>query len=342
MRALLDETQQEFQEVARDIAQTIGIQNPSDIADRDSFAGWETLASAGLLELRERSDGEPTASGVEIALLAQELGGALAPEPYLPSAVIAGDLIARSGDGAGWMTGLGAGADRYGVLLSPGLDSIGSPGAASVIWGGAGDDGYVLALRAEGDGYRLVRGTSTGAARLESVSPTSLLWRTEDVQWEDGGPLTADDVQRVVALGLTVVAADTVGALDTALTGVVEYSKQRTAYGQHIGSFQAIQHIAANALVSISGARSAMLYAAWAVDILSPAEALLAARTAKAAAAAVGRPVAEDVMQMYGGIGQTWEHIAHFFTRRAIFDAAVLGDEDHQLDLIAAARLGGN
>ncbi|KRA24708.1 hypothetical protein ASD65_09975 [Microbacterium sp. Root61] len=342
MRALIDETQKEFQEVAREIARSVGIENPADVVGRDTFSGWQTLASSGLLDLRERSSGDPTASGVEIALLCEELGGTLTPDPYLPSAVVAGDLIARSGDVHGWMAGLGSGDDRYGILLRADLTDFGDAGGDDdIVWGGAGDDGFVLALKRDGDSVRLVRGRPTGSTPLDSLSLTNALWRAADIAWEDGGALSAEDLQRVTALALTGLSADTVGALGAALRGVVEYSKQRRAYGVHIGSFQAIQHISADAYVAVAGARSAALYAAWAVDALDAGEALLAARTAKAACAHIGRTTAEAVMQVYGGIGQTWEHIAHFYNRRAQFDTAVLGDENHQLDAIADVRLEG-
>ena len=75
------------------------------------------------------------------------------------------------------------------------------------------------------------------------------------------------------------------------LQGVVEYSKERIQYGVPIGSFQAIQHLCAEALVQTEGAASAAKYAAWAVDELEPEEALLAARTAKAYTCSVARQV---------------------------------------------------
>jgi alkylation response protein AidB-like acyl-CoA dehydrogenase len=124
------------------------------------------------------------------------------------------------------------------------------------------------------------------------------------------------------------------------LTGVVEYSKERIQYGVPIGSFQAIQHLCAEALVQTEAASSATKYAAWAVDELAAGDALLAARTAKAYTCSVARDVPETVMQVYGGIGQTWEHIAHLFTRRALLDRLVFGDRSEQLLRIADARLG--
>jgi alkylation response protein AidB-like acyl-CoA dehydrogenase len=126
-----------------------------------------------------------------------------------------------------------------------------------------------------------------------------------------------------------------------ALQRAVDYAKERVQYGVPIGSFQAIQHLCADTLVQVEATASAVRYAAWALDELAPGEALLAARTAKAHMAGVARDVTETVMQVFGGIGQTWEHIAHVFTRRALVDRQLLGDGPTQLDAIADARLAG-
>lgn len=337
MQALLDETQLELRDLAQQIAESIGIANPSDLKDHDP--GWATLVEAGLVELRDRSDGEPAAGGVEVAIICEALAGTVAPAPYLPTVVVV-DLLSRSGSPADWLRAVLEGESITGLLLSDDLRSIGDATTTGVAWGAAAD-GHVIAVRREGDGAVVLRRPIGDATLLESVSPTNQLWAIAGGEWETGGRLGADDLARAEALALAGLAADTVGALRAALAGVVEYSTQRVAYGKLIGSFQAVQHIAADAHVAIEGAAAATNYAAWGVDELEPGEALLAARTAKAAAAAIARGVAEDVMQLYGGIGQTWEHIAHLYTRRVLFDTAVLGDENAQLDEIAAVRLGG-
>jgi alkylation response protein AidB-like acyl-CoA dehydrogenase len=94
------------------------------------------------------------------------------------------------------------------------------------------------------------------------------------------------------------------------------------------------------ALVKITGTAGTMNYAAWSIDELAPAEALLAARTAKAYAASVGRQVCETVMQVYGGLGQTWESIAHLYLRRVMVSTYLLGGLQATLAGIADARLG--
>jgi alkylation response protein AidB-like acyl-CoA dehydrogenase len=148
-------------------------------------------------------------------------------------------------------------------------------------------------------------------------------------------------MDRWLALALTAVSADAVGAMRHGLEQVVAYTKERIQYGVPVGSFQAVQHLCAEALVAVEGADSTVKYAAWAVDELEPDEALLAARTAKAYCATTARTVPETIMQVYGGIGQTWEHIAHFVNRRNLVDRQLFGDDAAQQTAIADARLGG-
>jgi alkylation response protein AidB-like acyl-CoA dehydrogenase len=98
--------------------------------------------------------------------------------------------------------------------------------------------------------------------------------------------------------------------------------------------------MAAECLVSIEATRSAVWYAAWAADELSAAEALIAARTAKAFASVCGVEVAEAAVQIFGGMGMTWESRAHLWLRRAQVDRRLFGDEDAQYQCLADAQLG--
>ena len=130
------------------------------------------------------------------------------------------------------------------------------------------------------------------------------------------GTLSPDGYERWTALALTALTADLVGTMQGALSLATRYAGQREQFGAPIGSFQAVAHLCAEQAVS-RGARSAMFYAAWCTDE-SPAEALDAARVAKAYAAEVARAVTEAAIQVHGGIGMTWECLAHLYLRRAL------------------------
>jgi alkylation response protein AidB-like acyl-CoA dehydrogenase len=118
------------------------------------------------------------------------------------------------------------------------------------------------------------------------------------------------------------------------ITLATEYAGVRQQYGSLIGSFQAVQHLLADAFVAMEGSRSVALHAAWAVDALPADEALAAASVAKAYCARSARAVCETSIQVHGGIGNTWECLAHVFLRRALLSADLLGGAGASLDRV--------
>jgi alkylation response protein AidB-like acyl-CoA dehydrogenase len=152
-----------------------------------------------------------------------------------------------------------------------------------------------------------------------------------------------NDTDRWTALGLTITCADLVGTMVGAIDLAVAYVSERRQYGVPVGSFQAVQHLLADAFVAMEGSRSLTLYAAWAVDALSPYEALGAAAMAKAYSSRAARTVGETVIQAHGGIGNTWECLAHVFLRSALVSTEVLGGVGPSLELVLAqAGVGGD
>jgi len=137
--------------------------------------------------------------------------------------------------------------------------------------------------------------------------------------------LSGDDLQKWWALGLALTCSDLVGVMRGVLGLASDYAASRRQYGVPVGSFQAVQHMLADALVAMEGSRSVALHAAWSVDALPPADALVAASTAKAYCARAARSVCETGIQVHGGIGNTWECLAHVFLRRALVSSDILG-----------------
>ena len=136
--------------------------------------------------------------------------------------------------------------------------------------------------------------------------------------------------------------ADLVGIMRGGTELATDYAKERRQYGAPIGSFQAVQHLLADAHVLTEGSRSVMVHAAWAVDALPPTEALAAAAGAKAYCARSARTVCETVIQVHGGIGNTWECMAHVFLRRALLSTDILGGVGASLDKVLAHHgIGG-
>lgn len=130
--------------------------------------------------------------------------------------------------------------------------------------------------------------------------------------------LSDDDSGRWYALALAATAADMVGAARGTHTLACEYAKVREQYGAAIGSYQAVAHLLAESLALIEGSISVARHAAWAVDELPAREAIEAARIAKIYSARAAMTVCETSIQVHGGIGNTWECLAHIYLRRVL------------------------
>lgn len=123
------------------------------------------------------------------------------------------------------------------------------------------------------------------------------------------------------AVAIVVTAADMLGAARGAHALAVEYAKIREQYGHAIGGYQAVSHPLAEGLALIEGMTSIVRYAAWAVEETAPAEALRLARMAKLYCARSARDICETSIQTHGGIGNTWDCLAHFYLRRVLASA---------------------
>ena len=245
------------------------------------------------------------ANGVEAAIVAEEMARARADAPFI-GPVLAADLRRRAGIEATLERETAARADGAGAsarLELVGLDVVRTP----------------------------VQEVA-GSVDLTRVSVAPAGDRTVI------GNVTAADADAWVALGLALSCADLVGAMRGATELAVAYAGQRRQYGAPIGSFQAVQHMLADAHVATEGSKSVALHAAWAVDALSPAEALDAASIAKAYCAGAARSVCETSIQVHGGIGNTWECLAHVYLRRSLVSSEMFGGVGECLDRIGTAR----
>ncbi|AJK47847.1 acyl-CoA dehydrogenase family protein [Burkholderia plantarii] len=157
--------------------------------------------------------------------------------------------------------------------------------------------------------------------------------RFEGVALDAGARLAGDGaelLERVTGLGLLAIGAEAIGAMDVVRAQTIDYLRTRRQFGQPIGGFQALQHRMADLLLEIEQARSAVINAAAALELPRVAR----ERALSAAKYTIGRTgarVAEEAIQLHGGIGMTWElPLAHYAKRLVMIDHA-LGDEDHHL-----------
>ncbi|WP_273735632.1 acyl-CoA dehydrogenase family protein [Mycolicibacterium septicum] len=255
MDVRLTSEQQQLREAAAKLADDLGPDAVGELSDEGRIARLESTVAA--TEWRTlRSDG---ASGVEVAIVAEEFGRGLVDVPFL-GPVLADDLARR--------------LDRE--------VKVGADEAATA-------------------GVDLTRST-VGAVE----SPAEL------------GELSGEDALRWQALALTATSADLVGAARGVHALAVDYAKVREQYGSTIGSYQAVAHLLAEGLALIEGSISVLRHAAWAVDELPAEEAVRAGKIAKVYCARAARTVCETAIQVHGGIGNTWECLAHVYLRRVL------------------------
>jgi alkylation response protein AidB-like acyl-CoA dehydrogenase len=160
---------------------------------------------------------------------------------------------------------------------------------------------FAADLAAAGEAVDLTRATADVAGTASAI-----------------GELDSAAAERWLALALATTSADLVGTARGAHTLACDYAKIREQYGHSIGSYQAIAHLLAESLALIEGSISVLRHAAWAVDELAPDEAIRAGRVAKVYCARAARTVCETAIQVHGGIGNTWECLAHVYLRRAL------------------------
>jgi alkylation response protein AidB-like acyl-CoA dehydrogenase len=198
----------------------------------------------------------------------------------------------------------------------------------------AADIVLVLADERGRTGLFAVDATSDRVRASESthVDPTRKLFDVtfDDVPVERLAFPSADDIGGLVDDVLIAYAADALGAASAVMNLAVEYAKVRRQFDQPIGSFQAVQHMCVDMYETVELARSGVLHALWAADTAQPAERHLAAVRAKAFAGQLAT-VADTAIQVFGGVGYTWEHDAHLYLKRLLGWSTLGGGSDRYL-----------
>jgi alkylation response protein AidB-like acyl-CoA dehydrogenase len=296
----------------------------ADLADEERSGKLnEAVEAANWRDLRSESpDGGPWATAVEAALVAEQLGAGLADTSFL-GPTLAADL--------GRMLGRPA-SENATIALTGDLGYLGREVAADA----TGASVALAAGRQEfGTGQQVVE-VQLGPV-IDGVDLTRA-WRHAG---DDGPPLGIvpwEEMTRWTALGLALSAADLCGIMRGALGLSVRYASDRRQYGQAIGSFQVVQHLLADSLVAVEGAWSTTLYAAWSVDACPPDEALAAGAAAKAFCARAALASCETAIQVHGGIGNTWECLAHLYLRRGLVSSEMFGGVARSLQRVLGRR----
>ena len=260
---------------------------------------------------------------VELIILMEELGHALAPLPFLSNAAAGLVLAAAGSDGQRerWLPGIASGEARGTVGLVRDGEARLVPDA---------DSAEVILLL----GHEGATVVEAAAAEVEPVATMDTTRRYARVRAGTGGePLEGDRIAGL-SRAAVAVAAELTGIAQRAMEMAVEYARDRKQFDRPIGAYQAVSHRCAQMLLETEGARSATYYAAWAGDA-EPETLPLAACMAKAYASDAGWRVCTSSLQVHGGIGFTWEHDLHFLLKRAKVDALLYGTASEHRDNVA-------
>ncbi|MGQ0467353.1 MAG: acyl-CoA dehydrogenase family protein [Sporichthyaceae bacterium] len=326
----------------------------TESAEPTDLALWHSLAAdigcAGLAVAE--TYGGAGASWREVAVVAEELGRAVAPVPFLGSAVVAtallGELAPASPEAAKILEAL-AGGERVAAVAAPaGASAFHLTGSVTARQGGLhGLVGLVLdattadvLLVPTSDGVFAVE-TDAPGVHVASVASLDMTRPLAEVALNGatGRQLAAPDDDRALRtalnVGAAVLASEQLGLAERCLALTLNYAKLRHQFGRPIGSFQAVKHRLADLWVALTSARAVARYAADCAATASP-DLPTAAALAQAHCAPIAQYAAEECVQIHGGIGFTWEHPAHLYLKRAKADLLLLGTPGRHRAALAA------
>jgi alkylation response protein AidB-like acyl-CoA dehydrogenase len=355
VRGLVAKTYADFETRRRTVAEDPGFDESL----------WTRLAEMGVLGLPFREeDGGSGAGPVEVAIVAEEIGRVLAPEPFLTSVVLAGGIVAAAGTPEQRAEILGALSGGGSVLAfahaEPGTRWPSS--AQGVTAGRNGEDWTVSGVKepvphgARADRLVVSAALPDGGTGLFLVDPSADGVERHGYPTHDGGRAARVALRDAAAVPLGEAGADrtptiaavldiarvmacnqAIGAMEVALTTTTEYLRSRKQFGVTLNTFQALTFRAADLYVSLELAKS---LTAWATMVLAagrPAEMADAARRAALGVSRAGRHVGQEAIQLHGGIGMTAEYSIGSYTSHLTALDHLLGDGNFHLTALAGS-----
>lgn len=332
--------------LARALADTGGIAARNQAAYGEEghvAAAWAQLVELGIpAALFGDEHGGFGGSGFDIMVVFEAVGRALSVEPLLGT-LMAGRALATAGGQDDTLAKVVSGetiaafahddaADPVRVSEDGTLTGtkavVSQAQAAGLFVVTAGEDVFLVPAETSGvsvRAYALIDGGAAGEVTFANVPATRL-----------GG---ADVRDAALDAGLLALSAESLGAMEYVKEATVGYLRDRKQFGVPIGKFQALQHRMATVLLEIEQARSAVINAAWAYDGGNARDRARALAAAKYSVGRIGTLVAEESIQMHGGIGMTWEYAVSHYAKRLVMIDHQLGDEDcHLQRYIALGR----
>jgi alkylation response protein AidB-like acyl-CoA dehydrogenase len=311
---------------------------------------WRGLAEMGFLGVAiPESYGGAGAGHLELCVIAEEMGRALAPVPFSSTVYLAAEALLIAGSEAQkqkWLPKIAKG-EAIGTLAL--FEGKGNPSPQAIKLAASGNaltgvkvpvaDGaiadFAIVVAGTGSGGREsditlylveLKGDGIETKALSNLDPTrgqaEITFKNAKAEplgrTGEGWSILAQVLDRAAVL----MAFEQVGGADRALEMGRDYALDRIAFGRPIGSFQAVKHMLADMYVSATLARSNCYYGAWALSTNS-SELPEAAAGARISATQAFQHCAKNNIQVHGGMGFTWEFDCHMFYRRA--NAAALG-----------------
>jgi pimeloyl-CoA dehydrogenase small subunit len=331
---------------------------------------WSQYAELGLLGLPFAEEYGGFGGGpVEVMLVMQAFGRAIALEPYLSTVVLGGTAIKLAGSDAhksDILPQIGEGKlklafahgerqSRYDVtdVLTTAKPNGGGwvlEGGKSVVAHGDSADKLIVSARTAGerdDPYGitlfLVDAKANGVARrgytmrdgtrAAEIALSGVKVGKGDVLGDQGEALPV--IERIIEAGIAATSAEVVGAMETIHSMTLEYLKTREQFGQPIGRNQVLQHRSADMLVALEQGRSMAMLAAVSVDEPDPKERAHTISMAKVGVGQAGKFVSQQGIQLHGGIGMTEEYAVGHYFRRVMVIEHTFGDTAHHLARLA-------
>jgi alkylation response protein AidB-like acyl-CoA dehydrogenase len=310
---------------------------------------WSQLVTQGYTGVIFDEDHGGIGLGIiELVLVMEEAGRALLPGPLFSTVALAGAVIDECGS-----------PEQRQQLLPPICRGEICATLGLLESGGSWDPTAVTVTAANGklsgeklfvpdaavanvilivgrEGVYVVRKDSPGVS-IQPMSGLDLTRKLYAVTLQDVAAerlANSGGLARALHIAATALAAELVGGMQRTLDLTVDYAKTRKQFGKPIGQFQAVQHQCADMYLETESARSAVYYAAWALEEKAP-DASVAAAIAKIYASDASRTVGNRGIQVHGGMGFTWENDLHLYYRRAKSSETMLGDATFHREQLA-------
>ncbi len=325
--------------------------------DRDVWCG---LAKLGLFALPfAEKDGGLGGSSIDVMIVGEAMGRAIVNEPWQTAMVIAPALLEAASEDLRSETTQGIIDGRTLTAwahVEPGNNDkdVSMATQASkqdlltgfktmVQFGAEADLLFVTAITPDGDvALYLVRKGAAGIvvrgySTQDGKRAAEITFNSTPAKRLTGGITAKDAIGKAHAKALAVTIAEALGAMEATVEITVEYMKTREQFGRTIGSFQALQHMVAGAVVEIEQVRSMSIYASMMCEVPDAQTRDLALSAAKIKICDAAREIGQMSIQLHGGVGMTMEYaISHYFKRLTMAEIA-WGDRDFHMDRLSAA-----